>query len=455
MPRPSKRISPETLGGRIRAARERLRLSLAEVASGHYSTSLLSQIERNKVEPSEESLRFLAERLQLCFEELSRLAQQQRRLGAEDDQEEFYAHLHIEAYQLLASKNTCQAIKLLKDVHFSRVPPALRWRLAALRGQAYFAKRKFLQAQQDFMYAASEQPAPNTLPADQELEALLLHLHYAGALGELQRFEDAQKEYDITLQMVNAQTPFGYVAEAHWGNARIAFIQARKMQPKVQAGECQQKYRESILRTALEHAENARFLYRSIGQQLRAAAVTCQIALIERELGAVGKARDYLQEVLTSWSYMLNEPAAATPEQQREQREVANAVSIAARVLALIELEAGNYHTAFAYAQQALEAGKRSYKLRRAEAYSILGRILEAMQPSSPAAEEAFRLATQELADTDRIPARIDAHLRLGSYLIKIGKTAEGEEELEQAHFLSELVSASSSGPPEEDSILA
>jgi transcriptional regulator with XRE-family HTH domain len=454
MPRPSKRISPDTLGGRIRAAREQLRLSLAEVASGQYSTSLLSQIERNKVEPSEESLRFLADRLQLCFEELSRLAQQSK-LVVEDDQEEFYAKLHHEACQLLASKNTCQAINLLKDVHFLRVPPALRWRLAALRGQAYFAKRKFLQAQQDFMYAASEQPAPNALPADQELEALLLHLHYAGALGELQQFEDAQKEYNITLQMVNDQTPFGYVAEAHWGNARIAFMQARKMQQKVQTEICQKKCRESILRRALEHAENARFLYRSIGQQIRAAAVTCQIALIERELGAVEKARNYLQEVLASWSYMLDEPAAANPEQQREQREGANAVSKAARVLALIELEAGNYHTAFAYAQQAIEAGKRSYKLRRAEAYSTLGRILEAMQPVNPAAEEAFRLATQELADTDRIPARIDAHLRLGSYLIKIGKTAEGVQELEQAHLLSEQISASSSSTPEEDSILA
>lgn len=59
MPRPSKRVSPDTLGGRIRAARQELHLALAEVAGDRYSTSLISQIERNRVDPSQESLRFL------------------------------------------------------------------------------------------------------------------------------------------------------------------------------------------------------------------------------------------------------------------------------------------------------------------------------------------------------------------------------------------------------------
>ena len=49
MPRPPKHVPPETLGGRIRAARESLNLSLAKVAAERYSTSLISQIERNRV----------------------------------------------------------------------------------------------------------------------------------------------------------------------------------------------------------------------------------------------------------------------------------------------------------------------------------------------------------------------------------------------------------------------
>ena len=73
MPRPSKHISPDTLGGRIRAAREEQHLSLADVAGDQYSTSLISQIERNRVDPSHESLRFLAEQLKLPLEELEML----------------------------------------------------------------------------------------------------------------------------------------------------------------------------------------------------------------------------------------------------------------------------------------------------------------------------------------------------------------------------------------------
>ena len=83
MPRPSKHISPDTLGGRLRAAREEQHLSLADVAGDQYSTSLISQIERNRVDPSHESLRFLADRLKLPLEELEMLAKQHREAEVE------------------------------------------------------------------------------------------------------------------------------------------------------------------------------------------------------------------------------------------------------------------------------------------------------------------------------------------------------------------------------------
>ena len=93
MPRPPKHVPPDTLGGRIRAARESLHLSLAHVAGDRYSTSLISQIERNRVEPSRESLQFLAERLQLPLEELRALAQQQRESEVEAHQYKIYQEL--------------------------------------------------------------------------------------------------------------------------------------------------------------------------------------------------------------------------------------------------------------------------------------------------------------------------------------------------------------------------
>ncbi|MBV9228330.1 MAG: helix-turn-helix transcriptional regulator [Chloroflexi bacterium] len=449
MPRPSKHISPDTLGGRIRAAREQLRLSLAAVADGHYSTSLISQIERNRVDPSQESLRFLAKRLQLPLADLETLAQQPRETEVEAHDFKSYEDLRIEAAQLLANKEIQHALSLLEGLHFPQIPPLQRWHLAALRGHCYFAQRRFLKAQQDFMYAVHEQPKLDSVPAEQKLELMLLHLHLAGAYRELQQLDDAYEQYRITLQLVNRETPFGYVAETHWGIALIAFAQANKMHnaPHHEA-EC----KEQKLHTALEHAENARFLYRSIGELLRAASVTCQIAQIEQTLGNVEKAQGYLREILSSWSYILKEPEAETIVGKRWQQEKANVVSAAACSLANIELDARNYEAARMYVDCALEAGKRSYKLRRAEAYLTQGRLFESTDSKDPQIEEAFCNAIAELADTDRIAARIRAHACLGSHLRKIGRTEEGEQEFEKARLLSDLVSPYASTISAEDS---
>src|SRR5450432_3007088 len=99
MPRPSKYISPDTLGGHIRAARESLQLSLAEVADGHYSTSLLSQIERNRLDPSPKSLRFLATRLKLPLEDLEILAQRHRSTSTDENHYQSYEELRVEVFQ--------------------------------------------------------------------------------------------------------------------------------------------------------------------------------------------------------------------------------------------------------------------------------------------------------------------------------------------------------------------
>src|SRR6266516_7492744 len=99
MPRPSKRVSPSTLGGVIRAARQNQHLSLAQVAGEKYSTSLISQIERNRIEPSVESLHYLADRLNLPLDELMALAQEYR----ETEESEFksFDKKRAQASQLL------------------------------------------------------------------------------------------------------------------------------------------------------------------------------------------------------------------------------------------------------------------------------------------------------------------------------------------------------------------
>lgn len=440
MPRPSKHVSPDTLGGRIRAAREDLRLSLAEVANGQYSTSLISQIERNRVDPSQDSLRFLADRLQLPLQDLEALIQQHRDSEVEAYQVKSIEEIRSEAAQLLRQKKPQQALEFLQHMSFPQLPALQRWRLAALRGQCYFEQRHYLLALQDFIYALQEQPQLERLPAAQRQELMLLHLHLASTYRELEH-DEALIHYQAALHMMNNDTPFGYVAEAHWGLAIIAFVKAYKMQSRAStADSCRTEY----LRTALEHAENARILYRSIHEPLRAAAVTCQIAQIEKELGNLESVSHYLHDLLETWRPSLSEASAKNCEDQHQEQEKANVVSAAACTLARLALDAGQIDEARKYVQDALQAGAKSYPARLADAYITHGCILEATDPTDPAIETAFRQATEVLAATDRMGMRISAHTYLGRYFFHCGKNDQGNLELEKARLLADLVTACS-----------
>ena len=75
----------------------------------------------------------------------------------------------------------------------------------------------------------------------------------------------------------------------------------------------------------------------------------------------------------------------------------------------------------------------------------MLGKILETLSLSRPErdgaeAEQAFRKAVEELEPTDRLAAKILAHDLLGRHLLKMGKTREGERELNRARGLSYFV---------------
>lgn len=356
-------------------------------------------------------------------------------------EEKSFKELRLVASKLLAQKDYGCAVKLLQDLSFPDIPRSQRWRLAALRGQCYFEQRQFLKAQHDFVYAVDEQPQLSGLLPEQKQELLLLHLHLAGAYRELRQHDAALEQYTITLNYINSDTPFGYVAEVHWGLALIAHTQSNQMLSITQRSTMM---KEMHLRTALEHAETARFLYRSIGERVRADTVTCHIAQIELKLGDIDKVRRYLQEVLVTWTPTLDDLPTNTTRDKCQEQAIANIVSSAAYVLADIELEAHHFDQALIYSKQALEAGIRSYRLRRADAYLLRGRILEAINFRDPEVEQAFRIATEELKETDRIAARISAHVRLAQHLLKIGKGAEGERQLEQARLLSDRVSVSS-----------
>jgi transcriptional regulator with XRE-family HTH domain len=457
MPRPLKVVSPDTLGGRIRAARQARGLSLAEVAGHEYSTSLISQIERNKIEPSADSLKYLAEQLHLPLEELSQLAQQHRESEAETHQYQKVEEKRVLATQLLETKHPLRAFEQLQNLPLAHTPVTLRWRIIALRGQCYFNMREFLAAQQEFRSAFSI--LPEYIPPDQHMEALLLRLHLAAASRELGQYETAYKQFQDASAYMNDGTPLRLVAEAQWGMSLVLYEQAYKHWNEAENGNRQDQEAKKaflpLMQQSLGYAENACTLYNTINELSRSALMNCQIALIEQAMENLNAARVRLKRVLDEWSPTLDQtqqdrsPEIAEKVRRYSLKERANIVSAAACYLASVELDAKQCTTALEYIDTALKAGKDSYILRRADAYMTRGQILAA--GNNPEAIVAFRQALAELERTDRLGAKIRVHKMLGAYLIKQGDDRAGNIELETALRLANVPSQFQATTDEEE----
>lgn len=448
MPRPLKLVSPDTLGGRIREARQAQGLSLADVAGQQYSTSLISQIERNKIEPSAESLKYLAEQLHLPFEELSHLAQQHRESEAETHQYRKIEEKRALASQLLDTKHPQRALEQLQNLPMTNASAALRWRISALKGQCYFNMRNFLAAQQEFREAFAI--LPEFVPAEQRMEALLLRLHLAAASRELGQYEKALEQFQDASEHMDEGTPLRMVAEAQWGISLVLYELAYKRWNEAENGDQQDQQVEKkeflpLMQQSLEYAENACTMYDTINELSRSALMNCQIALIEQGMKNLDAARRRLQKVLNDWLPTWREE---TQDQSRDiaakvkrysLKERANIISAAACYLASVELDAGECATALKQVDVALEAGQDSYIVRRADAYMTKGQILAA--GNNPDAVVAFRQALAELEHTHREGAKIRVHKMLGAYLIKLGNDREGNAELDLALRLANVPS--------------
>jgi len=440
MPRPSKQVAPDTLGGRLRSARQNLHLSLADVAANRYSTSLISQIERNRVDPSSESLQYLAERLQLPYEDLQILARQHRESETEANLYREYEAKYAEINLLLMRKQPAQALKHFEDREFKldQLPLFLRWRTLALRGQAYFELREFSKAQRDFQSSLTIMPA--SFSDKYLLEVIKLRLHLAEATRELNQFEQALEYYREALNTMDASTALRYIAEAHWGIALVYYNQGRTT--LLQHGN--KTNGQALLQQAWQHAEDARTLYNSIADHLNADLLQCQMAQIEQAQGKAERGKQRLLTILQTWQPTLQAESGERPSRKPER---ANVVSAAACYLAGIECQARDFQSSLNYIDIAISAGMESYKVRQAEAFMMKGQVLETRDGQvsagthDPTIEESYKKAIETLKETERKGIMSQAHYELGRYLLSIGKREQGDQEIEIARGLAGIPS--------------
>jgi tetratricopeptide (TPR) repeat protein len=419
---------------------------LADVAGERYSTSLISQIERNRVDPSPESLRYLAERLKLPVDELQNLARQHRESETEANLYREYEAKYAEISQLLARQQLTQALEGFKTLDLDQMPHFMRWRTLALRGQTYYEQREFSRAQRDFQSALTILPA--SIAEEYQLEVVRLHLHLAAATRELNQLAAALEYYQAALNSMDASTPLRYVAEAHWGLALVLHRQARNA-TLLDGNSTVEDTPDLLLQAAGRHAEDARTLYNAIADSLNAALLQCQIALIEQARGQIEQSGRRLLDVLDTWKPSLAEdfrPEAGARSYQLPDR--ANVVSAAACYLAAMEYQAGRLEAALDYVHLALQAGTQSYKVRQAEALIMQGQILEARDACDPLIEGTYRQAVEILRSTDRRAIQAQAHYQLGRYLLTCGKTEEASREIEKVRELADLAGDFSALPP-------
>jgi tetratricopeptide (TPR) repeat protein len=417
----------------------------------------LESNEQDHVDKLQGLLQYFAMHLKLPFEDLLLMAQQYYKSEIEIDTYEGYKELIAQTAKLIENNRPRRALERLTDFNIEQLPTFLNWVFFALRGECFFSLRQYPQAQRDFFAAVNRLPA--TLPPDQKLDVLIPRLHLAAATRELGQLEAAYTYYEDVYAIMNASTPVHLVAEAHWGMTLVVFERANNTPNESKNGVTQADYAKAQKQIALNHAEYARTLYRAIDEILRVALLDCQIALIEQSLGNLSAARERLQKVLDTWLPTLDlnvlaslQPPANNMQQYRYSlKERANVVSAAACYLASVEHAEQFDDQALLHIQQALDAGKLSYILRRAEAYMLKGQILADRDIEDPEAEKAFRAAIHELEPTDRIAAKIRAHDILGRHLLKQGRDKEGDQELDKARRLANITTTFSAITSAED----
>jgi tetratricopeptide (TPR) repeat protein len=424
-----------------------LHLSLAEVAGAKYSTSMISQVERNRVDPSTVCLQYLSLQLKLPLDELVVLARQQRESETEAGIYKDYEERYAEIKRLLEHQQAAQALACFADLKPEKLPMFLRWRALALRGQSYFDLRKFSEAQRDFQAALAMMPA--SLLPEYALEAVRMRLHLASATRELNQLPLAEEYYTLALAAMDAATPLRYIAEAHWGFALVFYCKGLEQAQTTQRAPQRQTSTNSatFLQDAWNHADSARLLYMSIADHLNAALLQCQIAQIELAQGPgkhekIESARTRLQSILRFWQPTLSDDfQQANGGRVSSCPERANVVSAAACYLASLELQASELTLALEHIHLAILSAKESNKVREAEAYMTQGRILEAQHGSgtipNKEIETAYRNAVDAVKHTTWRHAQIQTHYQLGCYLMSTRRPVEGKQELDKANELA------------------
>jgi HTH-type transcriptional regulator, quorum sensing regulator NprR len=205
--------SPGSLGQRIRRARQALGLSLAAVAGDDFSRAFLNQVELGRAQPSTQTLRIIARRLQQPIDYF---------LEEPGDSSAALELILTEAEMSLHHDDAARAERLLTRILHRPIPLELRTRAQLILATAYLRQRKVESAKpvlEEAIAAAERLPWPHLLVDLYDrmgsVYYLLRHAHAAGQWFEraIERYESAGlKDPALKARVLGHRANLHYVA---------------------------------------------------------------------------------------------------------------------------------------------------------------------------------------------------------------------------------------------------
>lgn len=422
-------VPANTLGGRIRQARQEAGLSLAAVARMDFSRAFLNQVELGRSRPSPRTLRLIAERL-------GRPVEYFLQDEAEQLQSAQVEYVLTEAEMALLKRDPAGTLRILEPQVVAAMPWPQRLRGQLYRGEALVHLTRGGEA----MEALAE-----VTPHFQRVGPPGLYVRALDALGGAywasHRLEEALSTFDRARQVYEQERVeepdllariYGHVATIHQeagrhdeaisayeaGLAATEHLLDLPRRAVIYEGLAGSHHREGSQVAALEYARKAMRIFEQLHQMVEAARLQHNMAEILMSLRRPGEAEQFYRKSIVS------------------ARQVNAAEQLPAPLAALAILIAGRgaVEEADGLAKQA------EVEARRLDQPGLLGAALRATarvrlaQGDSAGADVAFEGAITAYEQGARYEYLAAAHGEYAACLRDRGELAKAAEHFERAY---------------------
>jgi tetratricopeptide (TPR) repeat protein len=199
--------SSQSVGARIRAARQTKRYTQSKLAGTDFSVSYISAIERNQIQPSLRALEIIARRLDLSSVELLHAASAQvdekPPLQEQLTGDALQVYHLLDAHLLILQGQTSQAITYLERLAGQSMEAYLQVQMYYLLGQAHLSQSRLQKSETALQKAEKLAAKQNDTPALIQISNLLGIVFTA-----MNQYEQALQSHRHALELLQQAEPY-------------------------------------------------------------------------------------------------------------------------------------------------------------------------------------------------------------------------------------------------------